>query len=142
MWQSKWVIPFTALQLRRRRNLSLSINSSLGLVLRAKIPASHPVYPLQHPISLCCVASAAMNSRCVLAPLQSRHGCGLKVVWKHHPPADPMKVPQTGARDFCRGFAFVRTAGRSAVMHICGRPRRGIRLLYVHVLLIEHVLSK
>lgn len=38
-------------------------------------------------------------------------GCGLKVVWKHHPPADPMKVPQTAARGFSRGFVFVRTSG-------------------------------
>lgn len=78
MWHSSWVILVTAPQLCGRRNLSLSVNSSLGLVLRAKIPP-HPTpsttrpHPTRHPISLCCVASAAMSSRCGLAPLQSRH---------------------------------------------------------------------
>lgn len=45
-----------------------------------------------------------MSSRCGRAPLQSRHGCGLMVVWNHHPPADPMKVPQTAAGGFCPRF--------------------------------------
>ncbi len=61
-------------------------------------------------------------------------GCGLKVVWKHHPPADPMKVPQTAARGFCRGFVFVRTAAAqkkcSTALRICGRLRgKGIGLM-------------
>lgn len=71
MWHSSPVILATTPQLCGRRNLSVSVNSSLGSVLHAKMPQSHPHNP-RHPISLCCVASAAMSSRCGLAPLQSR----------------------------------------------------------------------
>ena len=70
MWHSSLVILVTAHQLCGSRNLSVSVNSSLGLVLQEKIP---PIPPTpRHPISLCCVASAAMSSRCGLAPIQSR----------------------------------------------------------------------
>lgn len=104
MWHWKRVILVTAPQLSGRRNSSMSVNSSFGLVLRAKIPPSHPVYPL--PPSLDTPSPCAVWRQLQWAPDVAWHpsshgtGCGLKVVWKHHPPADPMKVPQTTERGF------------------------------------------
>lgn len=54
MWQSKRVIPDTVPQLCAGRNLSLSINSSLGLALGAKIPPIPPHLPL-NTLSPCAV---------------------------------------------------------------------------------------
>lgn len=111
MWHSSWVILVTAPQLCGRRNLSQSLTSSVGLVLQANIPPFHPIYPPDAPSP--CVVWRQLQWAPDVAwhPSSHRTGCGLKVVWKHHPPADPMKVPQTAARGFCRGFVFVRTAG-------------------------------
>ncbi|MED6273382.1 hypothetical protein CHARACLAT_005754 [Characodon lateralis] len=66
-----------------------------------------------------------MSSRCGLAPLQSQHGCGLKVVWKHHPPADPMKVHQDGARSLCHGFRSAWAAGKQDSFQALLIQRRG-----------------
>lgn len=122
------VILVTAPQLCGRRNLSVSANSSLGLVLQAKIP---PV-PLPPDTPSLCAVWRQLQWAPDVAWHPSSHGTGygLKVVWKHHPPADPMKVPQTIARVFCPGFTFVQPVGAHYLNCGC--------LLYVHVLLIEH----
>lgn len=111
MWQSCCVTLVIAPQLCGRRNLSLSVNSSLGLVLYAKIPPSRPIYPPNTPSPCGVWRQLQWAPDVAWHPSSHCTGCGLKVVWKHHPPADPMKVPQTVVRGFCCMFVFVWTAG-------------------------------
>ncbi|KAI9521693.1 hypothetical protein NQZ68_003848 [Dissostichus eleginoides] len=75
-------------------------------------PSTPSVPPSRHPISLCCVASAAMSSRCGLAPLQSQHWMWFEGCLETPPTSGPNESSSDyRERFFCRWVVFVRTEG-------------------------------